>query len=586
MRQPTAGGYKPSVNKLQSRAGNRMTTSNGMRLGTAQGGGAGLASVGLSTNVVVDNRPVTRAGGLTGMSTQSFGPGRQIADDRYFVNLLRTRITEINQEMENMRNECTKIKEDNELYHTYERKYETTIKEVRNREGELADFNLALDKMRTNTDVDDIKMISERCKHNNEADRQKVDKIFKEGLKKQKETKQVEESIEEIHAEVAQRMASVGPDAKDEYSDIQMQLNVLNAEIQDKEHAIQDLDSKTGQLQATLDSPEYQMHQHGLELQKERRELASRKLALEEDTDSSLTPDELKEKLLKKVKDANKDIEQMEKRIKMMEEVVERYQDEIREKENELVQAKNHAQKAKKYEAVYERDRKMTEFIETFPQASKEDGARKVELKRMVVALMQHISKGLQQGENVPDAEQLSDMKKELSFKEQKLNNSKDTLNVLQKDLEKRKAELEKINSLDKKISLELKSLKAKIEQMNTDMNNFKGEEELKEDAKNAKNELRKEMQRTKKVRDSIKQQVQLLGHAYEKKKRELDGNETMKRVDGLEQKLRTYSQTVFTLTEYIDSRKRESDYNGISKQVMETTSKINKYIIEAINAK
>jgi len=361
---------------------------------------------------------------------------------------------------------------------------------------------------------------------------------------------------------------------------------VLNAEIQDKEHAIQDLDSKTGQLQATLDSPEYQMHQHGLELQKERRELASRKLALEEDTDSSLTPDELKEKLLKKVKDANKDIEQMEKRIKMMEEVVERYQDEIREKENELVQAKNHAQKAKKYEAVYERDRKMTEFIETFPQASKEDGARKVELKRMVVALMQHISKGLQQGENVPDAEQLSDMKKELSFKEQKLNNSKDTLNVLQKDLEKRKAELEKINSLDKKISLELKSLKAKIEQMNTDMNNFKGEEELKEDAKNAKNELRKEMQRTKKVRDSIKQQVQLLGHAYEKKKRELDGNETMKRVDGLEQKLRTYSQTVFTLTEYIDSRKRESDYNGISKQVMETTSKINKYIIEAINAK
>lgn len=582
-RAPVAAGYKPSVAPLGTSSGQR--TANGMRLGTAQRD-PNLASVGLSTNVVVDNRPVTRQGGLTGMHTQSLGPGRQIADDRFFLTLLRTRIQEISTEMQNMRDECDKIREGNQLYQTYERKYETTIKEVRLLEGELADFNLALDKMRTHTDVEDIKMISERCRQNNEAERMKVDRIFKESLQKQKLTKQVEEQIEEIHAEVAQRMASVSPAAKDEYSDIQMQLNVLNAEIGEKEQAIQELDQKGGQLQSTLDSPQYQMHQHGLELQKERRELASRKLALEDDTDSSLSPEELKEKLLKKVKDANKDIELMEKRISMMDTVVERYQDEIREKESELVQAKNHAQKAKKYEAVYERDRKMQEFIDTFPQANKDENARKKELKNVVVALMKHISKGLQASESAPDAEQLSDMKKELSFKEQKLSNSKDTLNVLQADLSKRKAELEKINTLDKKISMELKSLKGKILQMNTDMNNFKGEDELKEEAKNAKNDLRKEMQHTKKVRDSIKQQVQLMGHAYEKKKRELDGNETMKRVDGLEQKLRTYSQTVFTLTEYIQSRKRESDYNGISKQVMETTGKINKHIIEMINAK
>lgn len=38
----------------------------------------------------------------------------------------------------------------------FERKYETLIREVRNLEGELADQNLALDKQRTGTRVEDV----------------------------------------------------------------------------------------------------------------------------------------------------------------------------------------------------------------------------------------------------------------------------------------------------------------------------------------------------------------------------------------------------------------------------------------------
>lgn len=59
-----------------------------------------------------------------------------------------------------------------------------------------------------------------------------------------------------------------------------------------------------------------------------------------------------------------------------------------------------------------------------------------------------------------------------------------------------------------------------------------------------------------------------------------------MKRVDGLEQKLRTYSQTVFNLQEFINSRKRESDYEGLRSEVQDITASINKLIIEQINAR
>lgn len=117
-------------------------------------------------------------------------------------------------------------------------------------------------------------------------------------------------------------------------------------------------------------------------------------------------------------------------------------------------------------------------------------------------------------------------------------------------------------------------------------MSNFKSEDELKEEAQNAKKSLLQQKQKSKKIRDAIKQQIQLHGHTLEAKKKDLEKNETMKRIEQSEQKLRTYSQTVFQLQEYIQGRKRESDYESISKQVMETTSKINKHIIDHVNQK
>ena len=78
----------------------------------------------------------------------------------------------------------------------------------------------------------------------------------------------------------------------------------------------------------------------------------------------------------------------------LAEESLERFGDEIRDKESELVEAKKHAQKAKKYEALYERDRKLQEFIDKFPETKKQEVTSKQKIQENIVALMKHISKG------------------------------------------------------------------------------------------------------------------------------------------------------------------------------------------------
>lgn len=574
-------GMRPSIAPLASRGGTR--PPSGMRMGTMGGGvQQNMQSVGLTTNVVVDARPVTRQG-LTGMSTKPLGPGRQIADDRYYLTELRTRIADITQEMKNMREESEQIRIDNAKYQQHEREYEATITEVRSLEGQLADFNLALDKIRTNTAVSDIAAMHDQLKNRNQHESGTLDECFMATQNIFKKTKAVEADIQQIHEKAADRMASLGEEAQGEYQTLQEEHNTLRTDINEKETRLQELDHKIHHLQSKLKSHEYQVHQKGMELKKKKAQLLTKRVQLDEETDSSVPPEEMRERLLQKVKDANSDIEAADRRRKQMEDVIEKYHEEIRHKEQELTEAKKHSQKAKKYEAVYERDRKMQEFIDDFPKMSQKDKEDLGNLKFTIVALLKHISKGISLSENLPDAEQLADMKKELTCKEQLLRNSKDTLSLLNADKKKREEELDKINNLDKKISVELKSLKEKITSMEKELTEFKDEDTLKDEATQAKKRLLGEKQTSKKKRDAIKQQTHLLAVGFDKRKRELASNETMKRVDALEQKLRTYSQTVFSLSDFINTRKRESDYKNLLNQVAKMTSDANTTIIKRI---
>lgn len=96
---------------------------------------------------------------MMGMNAKAVGPGRQIYDRNYYSNLLKQKNIEIATEIQKMKQEVEDINKDNSTYITLERKYETLIKDVRKFEGELADYNLALDKHRSDTKPEDIEAL-------------------------------------------------------------------------------------------------------------------------------------------------------------------------------------------------------------------------------------------------------------------------------------------------------------------------------------------------------------------------------------------------------------------------------------------
>ena len=148
---------------MSMRAGSRA----GMHVPTAQHqiNEDAIKSIGFTTNANVIDRAVSRQG-LTGVVS---GADRQkieskIQDKSYYLTLLKTKISDIQNEIVRMNDEIGKINSDMTKYGTLNKEYEILSKEVQDLEGELADYNLAGDKYRSNMRAEDIEEVYNRIK--------------------------------------------------------------------------------------------------------------------------------------------------------------------------------------------------------------------------------------------------------------------------------------------------------------------------------------------------------------------------------------------------------------------------------------
>jgi intraflagellar transport protein 74 len=104
------------------------------------------------------DRPMTGQG-VKGMKVQG-GGGRLVEDTSYYVGLLRKKITDVTNETRVLNQEIEQQSKEGAQYSQLEKRYETLIKSKESLEGQLADYNLALDKTRTSTDTDDVQQMA------------------------------------------------------------------------------------------------------------------------------------------------------------------------------------------------------------------------------------------------------------------------------------------------------------------------------------------------------------------------------------------------------------------------------------------
>uniref|UniRef100_A0A4W6BVT3 Intraflagellar transport 74 n=1 Tax=Lates calcarifer TaxID=8187 RepID=A0A4W6BVT3_LATCA len=191
----------------------------------------------LSAQIKVTDRPVTQQG-LSGMKTGMKGPQRQILDKSYYLGLLRSKINELTTETSKLHKEIENYNQENSVYLSYEKRAEGLAAEIKDLQGQLADYNMLVDKLNTNTEMEEMINDYNTLKAQNDSEAESIDSIFTERREREEAIRAIEEEIRR-ERRVADEVVQSMPAAKQEKyftmatanEDLLQELAVLQEEL-------------------------------------------------------------------------------------------------------------------------------------------------------------------------------------------------------------------------------------------------------------------------------------------------------------------------------------------------------------------
>jgi len=535
-----------------------------------------MSGVGMSANMNISDRPVTQQG-LSGMKTAGLGPARQIQDNSYYLQLLRAKCAEVQKEIGVLKGQIEQSQKDNSAYGQLERKYESLTNEMRSLQGKLADYNLMLDRTRVHKEAHDIMQECAQMANANAQERHRVDEVFNQRMAIEAQGREVEMALHAHHVEMARRLDTVDPRLKDEFLKLQEEHRRLTVqELPKKQADLHFFIERCQEMEQAVarDEARKQLFQFKDELR--RLEKAHHQLSEELDGPQLSIPEQ-REMLLQKVKADNAEIAEHERRIAEHQDALRKGRARLSQIGSEVSEAND--PKAQKYQELFQRDKEMSELIDSFDEKKAEEVQKTAAAQAEIVRLLQSISRKTEFLENSGNMSQqkMSEIKADLDFKQTQMDNSATTSSRLNQELDKRRVELEKINTLDSKISVELQQLTEKMETMKKELVDLSDLKKLKTDATEKREELTLEISKAASATGESKQKSAKLKQRYEELKAQLNNDQTAVQLDELEQKMRHIEQTVYVLSEYIATKGAETHYEPVANECMGLLENINK---------
>lgn len=572
---PMGGGMGPPGTAARMGTGRQGTGMMRTRQGTAAQQPMG---VGAMTDVKVTDRPVTGQG--LGLKTGSLGPKRQVYDKTYYMHELRKRMGQLQEEVTSMYKQINDVQQDGELYQSLEKRYESLVKTVRTLEGDLADHNLATDKLRTDTAPEEVHHMYLLMKQQNDQQRNDVDQIFLEKRSHEEEVQRMEGERMAITRAAEERLNELHPDQRHEYEELREENNNLIKDLAESRDELEQVSSRLSVLEGHLGGDV--LRARARTLNEVHREASQRLEGLEQEVrQCSMSVPEQRELLLAKVKTDNAEIVAAEKRNSELKMEKERLRAQMKEVASDAQERKDEGGDQQKYEILFAKDQEMSQFINGFDEHKAEEESKMNEKQVTIVRLLENISTSLNTASTGLSPEgHLRDMEDELDFKSKQLQNSETTQNRLEAELAKRQGELEKIESLDMKITQELQQVEAKMRQFEQDIEQkYDRVSEMQGDATLKLRQCEERKQFLEGRLSTLRQQVGFLRLRHESRRQQLADDEAASAIEAQEQKIRQFGQTLFTLKSFIKQKDGESNFTLEMGVCLQAAADINKIL-------
>ncbi|NXC25531.1 IFT74 protein, partial [Campylorhamphus procurvoides] len=561
---------------------------------SSRGGSSTTGGI-LSSQIKVADRPVTQQG-LSGIKTAMKGPQRQIMDKTYYLGMLRSKTSELTTEINKLQEEVEMYKQEKSVYLSYEKRAEALAGEIKEFQGQLADFNMVVDILNTSTDMTEVIRDYNMLKVQNDQDAQSMDKIFTERQSTEKLIQAVEEDIEREKVVADDIMKDMSQENQAKYMEMKVANEKLSQELIVQQQELDVLNVKEERLRAEI--AQSGVKQEAVQLYEKLHELKERRDQMIAEDKNVESPQEERERLLKQarlnkffvvsvVKDDSQKIASMERQLTEVKEKTNHFKKVIQQLDMDL---ENHqGEESWKYRELKKREESIDNFLETFEEVKNQEFERKAQIEANIVALLEHSSRNLNHMKQISSVtnQELKIMQEDLTFKSNEMQKSQSTAKNLVTESQKLQMDLQKMELLEGKMIGELASLKDKIEQTKAELEVYNNLPALKASGEEKEKRLQDDKLKLTKRSHSFKKVMEHLNAEYETLKRELQENETHSQLTNLERKWQHHEQNNFMMKEcilfFIATKSQESDYQPIMKNVRKLVREYNKALIEVL---
>ncbi|XP_038048644.1 intraflagellar transport protein 74 homolog [Patiria miniata] len=590
MNRPPSGGGRRATTGARPSSSLRQGAPPGTAMRMPQGTGApGTARPGtrggvpggvgvLDAKLSVTDRPTTQQG-LGGMRTGKKGPQRVVMDKSYFIGMLRTKLNELQAENNSLQRGIEQANEENNSYLSYEKRAESLANEVKEQQGQLGDYNTLVDKLNTDTAMEEVLEDHNQLKAQNDVEAKNIDKIFTQRQEIEQNIHQVEQEIQQCRRMADTLVDDMNPQMRQKYMSLKQTNESLARELEARQQELDSLNTKKENLEDDLSTS--QVKQEAVRLYEQLHELEEKKAQLIAEDQSRGTPTEERERLLKQVKEDNQEIASMDRQIQEYRDQITTLQDEIRQLDLDLEE--HQGEKNMKYKELKKREETMTEFLEGYEDTKLQELEHKGNLEENIVAILSHMSRNLGRTKHMPNPQELARMQDDLSFKQTEMHKSEATASSLAGESARLQMDLQKVEQLESKITTELETLKAKISTMNQELEDYSDLNKLRGESDKRKQKLQEEKVTLTTRRDTFKKAVQELSAHYEATKTQLNENETYAQLGNLERKWQHHEQNNFVMKEFIAAKSMESDYRPLVAAVKTQINEYNKLVQESL---
>ncbi|XP_037389530.1 intraflagellar transport protein 74 homolog isoform X1 [Pygocentrus nattereri] len=556
----------------------------GMVPGTGRPGtrGGPIATPGvLSAQIKVTDRPVTQQG-LSGMKTGGKGPQRQILDKSYYLGLLRGKINELTAETSKLQKEIDMFNQENSVYLSYEKRAEGLAGEIKDLQGQLADYNMLVDKLNTNTEMDEVMNDFNMLKAQNDREAQSMDVIFTERRQKEDMIQAVEEEIEREKQAADDIVKKMSPEKQAKYAEMKATNEELLQELDARQEELDTLMTRKETFEADL--MHSQVKQEAVLLYERLQELEQRRDTMLAEEKSTGSPQEERERLLKQVKEDNQEIASMERQLTETRDKLNQLTEELRQLAMDMEDHQD-GERTQKYKELQKKEEEIDAYLETFDDSKAQELEHIREAQASIVSLLDHSSRMMNRLNLLSSVSphELKSMQEDLSFKETEMQKSQSTAKGLSSESERLQQDLLKVEQLEGKVMAEMNSLKEKIQQMSEGLKTYRDLDALKAAGEQKKMRLQEDKVSLTERRDTFKKIMQRMNQEHDALAAQLQENETHAQLTNLERKWQHHEQNNFVMKEFIASKGMESDYRPVMKNVTKQLAEYNKILVDAL---